>query len=662
MNDGCIKKRNVTAVLLVGIRDFGRCPLASRMPTALWPIGSEPVLKRLLQHLSRQGIRKAVICSNGDGQRIKACIGEVKSLELEFLAETLPLGTAGCIREAASGQEDELFLVLPGQMTLAVDVERLLAVHELGKSDMTVVFGPENNNSKTCNAEIYICEMAVLKYIQPQGYCDIKEGLIPVMARAGAGIHAAVWDESFGNFRDSSSYLAAMTNCLNKGEVDKLFSGKMKKRANGLILLENASVDPTVRTFGPVVIMNNSRVAEQSVIFSPTIVGPNVSVGSGTLIENSVLWAGSSVGDNCRISNCVLDYNAAIPNGQAVRDQAIIYKHIGKVKTAAVKVTSLLNGGLERVVGVFSQVDRAKGKPSLPGRWNNLLRNTGLPIATVVLIAGFIWSYWPQITELWSIWQRSDEYSCGMLVPFLAIYILWARRVDILSTTILPSIWGVLGFAVAQAIRYFGVFFMYSSAERLSLVMSIGALVLWLFGWRLFWRVSTVLLFLFLMLPLPASVHAYMTLPLQSMATTSSVFCLETLGFAVVREGNLIHINDTVIAIAEACNGLRMITSFFIITALVVLLVNRAWWEKLIVLASNLGVALLCNTVRLTVTAIAFTQLSGPKWEAVFHDFGGYAMMPLALAIVLFEFWLLETITTIPQQSNQKIIIHRSVA
>jgi exosortase len=193
---------------------------------------------------------------------------------------------------------------------------------------------------------------------------------------------------------------------------------------------------------------------------------------------------------------------------------------------------------------------------------------------------------------------------------------------------------------------------MYGSAERLSIAISIAALVLLLFGWQLFQKVSTVLLFLCLMLPWPNRIQAAVAMPLQHWATSSAVFCLETIGYEVVREGNVIHIGQATVAVAEACNGLRMITAFFVISSLVVLLVKREWWGKLLVLTSGLPIAFLCNTVRLTITAIAFTMLSGEYWEKIFHDFGGYAMMPLALGLVVLELWLLTRITTVPLEKQ----------
>jgi exosortase/archaeosortase family protein len=99
-----------------------------------------------------------------------------------------------------------------------------------------------------------------------------------------------------------------------------------------------------------------------------------------------------------------------------------------------------------------------------------------------------------------------------------------------------------------------------------------------------------------------------------------------------------------------------MITAFFVISGLVVLLVERAWWEKLIVFVSSLPVALFCNTVRLAVTAIAFTVLEGEYWEKMFHDFGGYAMMPLALVIVVGELWFLAKLTMAPKQDRIVVV------
>ena len=65
------KKQNIKAVIIAENSDFGRCPLAERLATALWPVLDKPVLERLLHNLSGQGVKQAVICANGNSSLLK---------------------------------------------------------------------------------------------------------------------------------------------------------------------------------------------------------------------------------------------------------------------------------------------------------------------------------------------------------------------------------------------------------------------------------------------------------------------------------------------------------------------------------------------------------------------------------------------------------------
>jgi exosortase len=285
------------------------------------------------------------------------------------------------------------------------------------------------------------------------------------------------------------------------------------------------------------------------------------------------------------------------------------------------------------------------------------LRFAGFMAVLICLLA----SYWnPTLKDLWRMWMGSDEFSSGLLVPFLAVYILLARRKELLECPGKPALfWGLCAFGFAQALRFCGLSLMFGSAENLSLVITVCAIALLLFGWRFIWRVWPVLLFLFLMLPLPNRVHGWVTQPLQSWATTSAVFGLETIGYEVVQQGNTIILNDTTVGVAEACSGLRMLTAFIVISTLIVLLVERRWWQKIIILASSIPVAFLCNTIRLIITAIAFTYLDTQQWEKAFHDFGGLAMMPLALGIIVAELWLLSNIFLQPETQKKTVMIRK---
>ncbi len=624
--------RQIKAIVLAGGRDFGRCPIASRVSPALWPVFDKSVLERLLHNLSEQGVKQAVICSNGDTALLQNDIKDVDFMQVDFCEDELPMGSAGCIRDAANGDTDTLFIVLNAATILPPDIGELVRAHHDGKCEMTVVFEPCPDNDVLTSrlSGIYICEPSIVEHIPKQGYCDIKEGLIPILNRAGKNICTVVLDKPVGSFRNRAGYLAAIAHYLENHSDLPL---RKLRDCENVWCADNVTIPPDAKIFGPAVILDGSVVSEGAIIFGPAVIGRNVKIGESSFLENCVLWDGSIVGKRCCLRNSLADYNTVIPTGQTIEDRVIASRQFSRFKGligSAVQVTD-------------DKIDQLR-------TWTELLAErfgakTALWTAVSVITLVFIWSYWFNFVELWEIWRQSDEYSSGMLVPFFAVYVLRTRRDEIFQHGIQPSVWGLLGFIFAQAVRYFGLYFMYSSAERFSIVLTIASLALLIFGWSTLRKLVPLLLFLCLMLPLPRSLHTAVMLPLQNVATKSAVVCLETAGYSVFQEGNIINLNGTTIAVAEACNGLRMITAFFVVTGFVVLMLRRPWWEKLMLLASSLPVALLCNTVRLTVTSIAFTRFHAGRWEQMFHDLGGYAMMPLAIAIVMFELWLLAKLT-----------------
>ena len=660
MNKPYVNKEKIKAVILAGGCDVssymaGQCP-----PTSLWPVAGKSVIEGLLDNLCRYDIGQAVIFYNNDSAALFESISFTNKIDIEFVNESLPLGPGGCIRAAGDKDSDGLLLVFSANMVCPVDIDAIINAHLSGGADMTVMFNPAGKNSKSPGetAGIYVCESNVIEHIPNDGYFDIKEGLIPEMLRAGKVVHAASLSRPAGNFRNRQEYLLAIEAYFENYAETDLKLPILKQDDSKIVWADpEAQIHPSVRFFGPVAVMEGSCISKDAVIFGPTVIGRNVNIGENSVVVNSVFWDNVRIESNSEIQHCVLNNNALLRSDN-VADDKFIAGRPGKI----------LAGPIGR--GLFAMKKNTdKFQSTLLSYLNkttSFLPNSLKPQdgnIAAYLIGGFVliiflWSYWPGIVDMWTIWQRSDEYSSGLLVPFLAVYILWSRRHSIAQAPVRPSMWGLVAFAGAQGVRFFGLAFMYGSLERLSIVFSIIALVLLIFGWHFLWKVSTVLLFLFLMLPWPNRVQAALALPLQNWATSSAVFCLETIGYGIVREGNVIHIGSTTVAVAEACNGLRMITAFFVISGMVVLLVNRKWWEKLIVLLSCLPIALVCNTVRLVITSIAFTMLKGEFWERMFHDFGGYAMMPLALGLMVAELFILRKLTT-PPTEREAIVITR---
>ena len=273
----------------------------------------------------------------------------------------------------------------------------------------------------------------------------------------------------------------------------------------------------------------------------------------------------------------------------------------------------------------------------------------------LLLIAVTIWSYWPTITPLMSDWKGDDDYSAGQLVPLVAIVFLWVERKRLRECELKPFwLGGIALLVLAQAGRAFGLLFIYESAERYSLVLTVAGLVLMVAGWRVFRCVSWILLFLLLMVPFPGRVHNMISAPLRTMASSGSVFVLEAF-MKVSRQGNVLTLNgDTAVGVAEACSGLRMLTAFIIVAAFIAYMVKRSRLQKAILLVSSIPVAIICNIIRIIATAVLMMLVNAEVAERFFHDFAGVVMMPAAVLLMFGELWLMNKLVE-PEPEPQQI-------
>jgi exosortase len=113
----------------------------------------------------------------------------------------------------------------------------------------------------------------------------------------------------------------------------------------------------------------------------------------------------------------------------------------------------------------------------------------------------------------------------------------------------------------------------------------------------------------------------------------------------VVREGHTLLLNGNVhVAVAEACSGLRMLTAFVVVAWVLAYIIHRSPWQKAVLVVSSIPVAILCNIVRLVITAMLFMVTTAEFAEQFFHDFAGLTMMPLAILMLLGELWVMSQI------------------
>lgn len=262
-------------------------------------------------------------------------------------------------------------------------------------------------------------------------------------------------------------------------------------------------------------------------------------------------------------------------------------------------------------------------------------------LGCAALFAGILWAYWPTLVEMHAKWASDPDYSHGYLVPLFAGGLLWWRRDQLASMTWQPSWWGAGLVAAGLLLRWAGAFFYFGWFDAVSLLPTLAGLCVAFGGWPALRWAWPGLAFLLFMIPLPHGLEGALALTLRRIATLASAYALQTLGYPAVAEGNVIVVDQLRVGVAEACSGLGMLVSFLALSTAVACTIDRPWLDRIIVLASAVPIALIANVVRITSTVFAYEAFGAETAHALFHDWAGWLMMLLALAMLGLELWLL---------------------
>jgi exosortase len=259
-----------------------------------------------------------------------------------------------------------------------------------------------------------------------------------------------------------------------------------------------------------------------------------------------------------------------------------------------------------------------------------------------LIVVATAWSFWPTLVQLFRAWMDDPQYSHGVLVPAFAVGLLWFRR-DRFPSRIQPAaIPGLVLLAIGGAIRVFGGFMYVDWLEAVALVPTLLGLALAFGGWPVLKWAAPAVLFLIFMIPMPYRMTIWLGFPLQQLATTASTYVLQTLGQPAIADGNVIQIRDFQLSIVKACSGLSMLVTFFTFSTAVCMLVDKPFSDKLLILLSAIPIALLANIIRIVVTGVMYLHVNDQWARAVFHDAAGWIMMPMALAFLGVELWVLK--------------------
>jgi len=179
-----------------------------------------------------------------------------------------------------------------------------------------------------------------------------------------------------------------------------------------------------------------------------------------------------------------------------------------------------------------------------------------------------------------------------------------------------------------------GVFGAELFLSRTSLLLLIAGLISFFMGWQMLRALLFPLLFLLLMVPIPAIIFNQVTFPLQILASKLSAWLLPLLGVPVFREGNVINLPAMPLEVAEACSGIRSLLSLLTLAIMYGYLLEKRIFIRLVLALAAIPIAVAANALRIVGTGLLVQYWDPEKAEGFFHAFSGWLIFVVSLLML----------------------------
>ena len=277
----------------------------------------------------------------------------------------------------------------------------------------------------------------------------------------------------------------------------------------------------------------------------------------------------------------------------------------------------------------------------------------------IAISFAIIFAYATVLVKLVQDWWNDENYSHGLLIPFIIGYILWAQRERLARIPVRSSTF--LG-AAAVILGLFGLWAGIAGAElytqRLSLLLVLAGTVVYFWGVRLCRFLLIPFGLLFLALPIPAIIFNKIAFPLQLFASRCAVWSMGILGIPVLRQGNIIELKPLnafetkKLEVVEACSGIRSLMTLLTLAVVFAYFTHSpsdepptsgkrlGWlksywfWRAVIIVGSAVPIAILTNAFRVSGTGVLAHYYGTEVADGFFHSFSGWAIYIVAFILL----------------------------
>ena len=129
---------SLQAVVMAGGRGSRLYPLTENLPKPMLPVGDKPLLEIIIGQMRSIGIRKVNVTTHHKPEKISEHFGNGENfdVELSYVSENRPLGTAGAL--GLLNCPTETLLVINGDILTQVDFRAMLQYHREHDAELTM--------------------------------------------------------------------------------------------------------------------------------------------------------------------------------------------------------------------------------------------------------------------------------------------------------------------------------------------------------------------------------------------------------------------------------------------------------------------------------------------------------------------------------------------
>jgi mannose-1-phosphate guanylyltransferase len=310
-------RTDVDAIILVGGKGTRLRPLTLSAPKPMLPTAGVPFLTHLLSRIKTAGISHVILGTSykaevfsdyfGDGSRL--------GLDVDYVVETVPLGTGGAIGNVAHLMRGDTAMIFNGDILSGVDLPGLLDLHRQTAADVTLhltrvddprAFGcvPTDEDGRVTaflekdpdpvtdqiNAGTYVFSEKVVRSIPKGRPVSVERETFPGLLDSGARISGFVDATYWRDLGRPADFIAGSADLVR-------------------------GIAPTDALPGPIghrLVLPGAHIGKGCVMSAGATIGANCVIEDGATIDGSVLFDGARIGAGAVVRDSIVGRDAVV--------------------------------------------------------------------------------------------------------------------------------------------------------------------------------------------------------------------------------------------------------------------------------------------------------------------------------------------------------------